>query len=320
MDTFWGLSSIAWTATYTLLTAGLLMVAVAAALYARAQWRANREQVEDARRAQLEASRPYVIVAAESTAAARNLFDLSVRNIGKRPALNVTLRFDPAPTTATPTPGYEMDKLRMLKEPIAMIAPDQDMRAFWDSHAERHGRNDLPQSHRVSVSYSDSSGNTYNEESVIDLAAMEGATYVESKSIHDIGKTLDKMAKTLHEAPILSRNGKAEVLAITETREARDDRQVRLDYERLVAALKSARAWDRSDPKQVAALEAKVARLEETHPRLKEQSPLPASTGDRKRGARPHAMWSTLRLKLARRLQALTRSPRPSEADDGHSR
>lgn len=271
MDTFWGLASTAWTGIYTLLTGALLIVAVAAAVYARAQWRASRQQIEDARRAQLEASRPYAIVAAESTAAARNLFDLSVKNIGKRPALNVTIRFDPPPTTATLTPGYEMDKLKMLREPIAMIAPDQDMRAFWDNHAERHGRNDLPQSHRVSVSYSDSSGNTYHEESVVDLAAMEGATYVESKSIHDIGKTLDKIAKTLGAAPILSLNGRAEVLAITETREAREERQVRLDYERLLASLKSARAWERSDPKQVAELEAMVTRLEEAHPVLTAQ-------------------------------------------------
>ena len=272
MDTFWGLASTAWTGIYTLLTGALLIVAVAAAVYARAQWRASRQQVEDARRAQLEVSRPYVIVAAESTAAARNLFDLSVKNIGRRPALNVSIRFDPPPTTATLTPGYEMDKLRMLREPIAMIAPDQDMRAFWDSHAERHGREDLPQSHRVSVSYSDSSGNTYNEESVVDLAAMEGATYVVSKSIHDIGQTLDKMEQTLRQAPILSRNGRAEVLAITETQEAHDERQVRLQYERLVATLRSARNWDRSDPRQVEELEARVARMEVEHPRLKEQS------------------------------------------------
>ncbi|HQZ85268.1 MAG TPA: hypothetical protein PLB21_06500, partial [Actinomycetota bacterium] len=71
MDTFWGLASTAWTGIYTLLTGALLIVAVAAAVYARAQWRASRQQVEDARRAQLEVSRPYVIVAAESTAAAR---------------------------------------------------------------------------------------------------------------------------------------------------------------------------------------------------------------------------------------------------------
>ena len=32
-DTFWGMSATGWTAYYTLLTAGLLLVAIAAALY-----------------------------------------------------------------------------------------------------------------------------------------------------------------------------------------------------------------------------------------------------------------------------------------------
>lgn len=268
METFWGLSTTAWTAIYTLLTAGLLVVAIAAALYARRQWKASREQIVDARRAQLEASRPYVIVTAEATVAAKNLFDLSVKNIGQRPAFNVTLRLDPPPAAASPTPGYEMDRLKMLKEPIAMIAPDQDMRAFWDSYAERLGRSDLPQSHEVSVVYSDSSGNCYTEDSVIDLAAMEGATYVGSKSVHDIGKTLDRIAKTLNEAPILSRTRRAEVLTITETRKANEDRRVRRDYERLLTTLESTRRWNRSDPKQIAELEAKVARFEAAHPWL----------------------------------------------------
>lgn len=307
MDTFWGLTSTAWTAIYTLLTAGLLLAAVVAALYAKAQWKANREQVRDARRAQLEASRPYLIVSAASNPAARKLFDLSIKNIGARPALDITLSFDPAPSVATPIPGYEIEKLRMLNEPIAMIAPDQDMRAFWDDHAERNGRKDLPQSHHVSLTYSDSSGNTYNEESVIDLAAMAGATFVDSKSIHDIGKTLDKMSNTLQQAPILSRNGKTEVLAITETREASDERQVRVDYKRLIAALKSASAWDWSKPEQVADLEARVARFEREHPQVKKQSPLPPSSGDELRGLRPQKMWSLLKLKLARWLTALTR-------------
>lgn len=269
MDTFWGLSGTAWTAIYTILTALLLLTAWGAAYIAWGQWKASRDAVEQARRAQLESSRPYVIVTVESTAAARNLFDLSVKNIGKRPAFRVKVDLDPAPTTANTTPGYAMEELKMLKEPIAMIAPDQDMRAFWDDYAERHGRTDLPDSHRVTVSYSDSSGNTYREESVIDLTAMEGATYVESKSIHDIGKTLDKMAKTLHDAPILSRTARAEVFAVTESREANDERRLRRDYERLLSAVRAAKASPRHDPQQIAAMEAKAARLEASHPLLK---------------------------------------------------
>ena len=43
-DTFWGLSGTAWTGIYTLLTAGLLAVAVVAALYAKRQWESARRR------------------------------------------------------------------------------------------------------------------------------------------------------------------------------------------------------------------------------------------------------------------------------------
>ncbi|AQP51883.1 hypothetical protein [Tessaracoccus flavescens] len=87
MDTFWGLSGTAWTALYTVLTALLLLTAWVAAGIAWGQWRASRDAVKDARKAQAEANRPYVLVTAEPSAASRRLFDLSIRNIGKRPAL-----------------------------------------------------------------------------------------------------------------------------------------------------------------------------------------------------------------------------------------
>jgi hypothetical protein len=48
-DTFWGLSATAWTGFTTLLTAGLLGVAVVAAIYAHRQWKSAREQINAAR-------------------------------------------------------------------------------------------------------------------------------------------------------------------------------------------------------------------------------------------------------------------------------
>lgn len=65
-DTFWGLSTTDWTAIMALLTAGLLATAVAAAFYAGRQVWLARQQAEEARRAQAEASRPYVVVTVQS--------------------------------------------------------------------------------------------------------------------------------------------------------------------------------------------------------------------------------------------------------------
>lgn len=51
-----------------------------------------------------------------------------------------------------------MSKAKMLNKPVAMIALGQEMRAYYDSHIERHGRNDVPNNHEVSLRYQDSSG------------------------------------------------------------------------------------------------------------------------------------------------------------------
>ena len=131
MDTFWGLTSTGWTAIYTFLTAALLGVAVAAARYAKRQWKASRIQIEDSRQAQLEASRPYVIVTVEPSAASRALFDLVVRNIGRRPALNVMVRLNPPPRRANEDMReHAIADSKMLNEPIAMIAPNKNCGLF----------------------------------------------------------------------------------------------------------------------------------------------------------------------------------------------
>ena len=217
-DSFWGLSSTAWTAIYTLLTAGLLLVAVLAALYARRQWLSARAQIDEARRAELEGRRPYVIVTVEPTTTSRHLFDLVVRNIGQRPAKAVSISLDPPPVRAQEDTGYELRNAKMLKHPVAMIAPGQEMRAFYDSHIERHGRDDLPTSHTVSLSYQDFSGNNYTEKSLIDIDVMKGTIFTEVKTVHDVALALAEIQQALNSASVLQREGSLQVEASIETR------------------------------------------------------------------------------------------------------
>jgi hypothetical protein len=209
-DTFWGLSATAWTGIYTLLTAGLFAVAVVAALYAKRQWESARGQAEEMRKAELEGRRPYVIVTVEPSRVSRHLFDLVIRNIGQRPAEAVSISLDPPPIRAHEADGYELANAKMLKEPVAMIAPGQEMRAFYDSHIDRNGRDDLPTSHRVRLSYQDSSGLRYTGESVIDINAMRGTMFTEVKTVHDIAKSLAEIQKTLNDASVLGRQGTLE--------------------------------------------------------------------------------------------------------------
>jgi hypothetical protein len=203
------------------------LVAVVAAFYAKRQWDSARAQIEEGRAAELEARRPYVIVTVEPSETSRHLFDLVVRNIGQRPAVNVSIGLDPPPVSAVETAGLELANAKMLTEPVAMIAPGQEMRAFYDSHADRAGRDDLPTSHRVLLNYQDSSGHEYTEKSVIDINATQGTMYTEVKTVHDIGESLAKIQETLTNASVLERQGTLDIEASVESRDEQQERLAR---------------------------------------------------------------------------------------------
>lgn len=233
MDRFLGMSATTWTGIYTIITLGLLVGAAVAVWYAKKQWATAREQAADARRAQLEASRPYVIVTVEPSPTTRHLFDLVVKNIGQRPAFSVSIKLNPAPVRANEKSGHEIAKAKMLNKPISMIAPAQELRAYYDSHIEREGREDVPSSHQVTLTYQDSSEREYSEAGVLDLEAMSGVMYVEARTIHDIAKALDEIRKTLSRASLLNRKGSVQVDASIEWREEMRQRLAEQRAERM---------------------------------------------------------------------------------------
>ena len=125
-----------------------------------------------------------------------------------------------------------MANAKMLTHPIEMVAPSQEMRAFYDSHIERSGKEDLPTSHEVRLHYEDGLGNHYNESSILDLEAMKGTMYTSVKTVHDIGQTLEKIERALRNASLLQRSGFLNVDAATEDRAVRDERVAAEETER----------------------------------------------------------------------------------------
>ena len=232
-DTFWGLSATGWTGITSLLTFGLLAVAGWAAFYAGKQIEIARKQAKEAHEAELETRRPYVIVTVDHSEASKQLFDLVIRNIGQRPAVNVSISLDPPPVRAQENDGFPLFKAKMLTEPVAMIAPGQEMRAFYDSHIDRNGRDDLPTSHKAQVTYQDSSGTEYTETSVIDVHPMQGAMYTSVKTVHDIAKSLEEIQKTLRSASVLRSHGTLAVEAAVEPRAEQQERLASEQAERL---------------------------------------------------------------------------------------
>lgn len=200
IETFFGLTQTAWTGIYTIITFALLVVAIVAAIYASRQWK-------DARKAHKEANRPYVIVVIDPSPASAQIFDLSVRNIGKRPAKNVEIKLDPPPERARETEGHELRNVKMLNEPVAMIAPEQELRTFFDNSIERKDHGTLPTSHTVSLTYQDSSGELYTETSVLDLEALKGTMFTDIHTVHSLGKSLKSIDETFRSASVLQQNG-----------------------------------------------------------------------------------------------------------------
>ena len=101
METLMGLlpeTAEGWTAAFT---GGLFVTAVLTAWYARRQWSGSRKHHKEQIKAQAEAIRPYVLVTVETSKAASNLFDLVIRNLGKRPAVEVEITLDPPPVRAS---------------------------------------------------------------------------------------------------------------------------------------------------------------------------------------------------------------------------
>lgn len=232
MDSVWGLDVRAWTALYTLLTGGLLLVAIIAALYAHRQWRIARDHFEEQRAAQIEAMRPYVTVTVEPGRASMQLIDLIVRNIGQRPAQNVRIVLDPPPVRAKEMTraDIQMRNMKMLNEPMALLAPGQEIRAFYDNHLDRKDREDLPTEHCVKVTYSDTSGRSYEGQFILDLLALKGMSWTDVGTVHTISKSLKAIEKSLTASSLLKR-GKLEVSATTEPYKERQMREEIEDLE-----------------------------------------------------------------------------------------
>jgi hypothetical protein len=231
MDRFWGLTQTGWTAVAALAAGATLVVAVVAALYARRQILIAHQQNEDNRNAAIEADRPYVIVSLESGETSRHFVDLIVRNIGRRPALEVRISLDPAPIRANEVRGAELAKMRLLNEPIAQIAPGQELRAFFDSQIERADKPDLPTAHTASLNYRDSAGREYTESAVVDVAALKGVMYSEVYTIHHAATQLKEIATILKKSGPLN-GATLSVDAAVEPRQAREERRQQAASER----------------------------------------------------------------------------------------
>jgi len=239
MTNFWGLDGTGWAALTALGTFGLVLVASTAAL-------AAFSQVSESRRIRQEQTRPYVVVSVEPSLASRQLLDVVIRNVGTTPAIGTRIKIEPPLRRAREDDQFPIAAARVFTKPIALIAPGYSMNLFLDNGIERKDRDDLPDTHTATVTYTDSTGVRWTDVYTLDVAAQRGASWVGVLGGHDAAEALQRISEAITKSPLLT----GEVGAVVETRGgqrrrlARERHAARVGHDRLVDMLGGASPTD----------------------------------------------------------------------------
>jgi hypothetical protein len=188
---FFGITALAWQAISTIVAAAAFVVALAIGWW----------QLSAAQKVRKEQARPYIVVDILPGLASVKLLDLVVTNIGKSPAFDLTITFDPDPERAGEVGQFTLKDARILKEPTPMFAPGREFRMYFDHSVDRY-QSDLPMSFKVTAKYRDSDDEWYTETATIDFDIYRNSAYIEVYGVHDGVKTLKDMAKTLERSVI----------------------------------------------------------------------------------------------------------------------
>ncbi|WP_432507235.1 hypothetical protein [Kineococcus arenarius] len=164
--------------------AGTLVVAVWALVYAHGQ-------LKEARTLRREQAQPYVVVSADTAKVSQHLVDISVANLGTTGARDLSITSTP-PLVRTGDSYTDV----VLPDGAPFLAPGQVWRTFWDSTIEREGSG-LPDRFEITVSYTDSFGERHSTTSVLDWNVFRGRMFATEYGVHDVVKTLREVKKTL---------------------------------------------------------------------------------------------------------------------------
>ncbi|MBE1576678.1 hypothetical protein ACFORH_06565 [Amycolatopsis roodepoortensis] len=225
---FIGLTAVAWQGLGTVIALLALIAALTVGL----------SQVKSAQKLRVEQARPYIVVDLLPGNASEKLIDLVVTNIGKSPAYDLHVIFDPAPVRTNETSKFELKDARILNETTPMFAPGREFRMFFDSAPDRYA-SDLPMSFKVMTTYRDSSFRRYNETFTVDFDVQRGAMYTQVHSLHDAVKVLKDISKVLGASAIA--RGPIEVVheerAVFKDRQAVEHKARLAEFEALEARM-----------------------------------------------------------------------------------
>lgn len=184
-------------------------------------------QLKLAREARIAQERPQVIVDADYSD--QEVVDIVVRNIGKGAAKDVTFEFsaplDSSISTREGSESIPLNELPYFKEGIEFLAPEAEIRAFWDTYTGLFPLlrdRGLDEGITIASRYKSLTGKPYETRWTINPLGLSGTPHVKRRGQHEIAKAVESMSKDIHK--VVSLRG-LKVISRTELLEA--NRQLR---------------------------------------------------------------------------------------------
>ena len=133
----------------------------------------------------------------EQNPVAHFVLDLVFRNVGMTLARNVTFTFDP-PLDSTMQRGADRFlSSALFTSGIPAMPPGKELRCTFDVGHQRYP-SDLPRVYTVTVNSDDSLGRAQPPlQYVLDLNVLFGLSQIGEKTVHDLAKSAEEVAKTL---------------------------------------------------------------------------------------------------------------------------
>ncbi|WP_291382621.1 hypothetical protein [Demequina sp.] len=207
------------------------VIAIGAAVFAWRQVQEVRSARKQARELDTKRSQPYVVVSAEPSAVTPLIIDLVVKNYGLTAAYGVTFQIDPWPSR-TGNAGAAAEDVQLPHE-IAVLAPGQEWRTFWDHSPDRKDAG-LPDRHVGTVNYLGINDEPISQPVVLDWSVFKSRIWTERRGMHDAATALREMNTTMKK---WSESAEGALAVYTRDGVARDER-VATQHAELLARLK----------------------------------------------------------------------------------
>jgi hypothetical protein len=189
---------------------------IVAGRYAKEQVAKAQEQIDEARRTREEQAQPNVVMYAEPNEIDWQLLEVVIKNFGTTPAYEIVPIIDPPLESSPNLVSGEANYVVPIPTSIAILAPGQEWRTFWDSAVERRElerdieaqviasfpggpptgtdlrplvAERMPKSkHNVEVQYWDSQKKLHVTPGFLDFDMLKGSMRPKHYGIHDIAK------------------------------------------------------------------------------------------------------------------------------------